>query len=282
MESGKVTGVSRTAIGVAFLRAMETNRPDALFSDPHAEAFVTAAMSSIAEDPAVAAGQLEKALKLFGLHIVLRTRFYDDYLLAATAAGCRQVVLLAAGLDTRAVRLPWPDGTAVYELDLPELLDYKEKVLADRGAKPACRRTVLPVDLREDWTSPLVGAGLDPRRPTAWLIEGLLDYLSAEHAAGLLTAVGGISAAGSRLACEHRDDTVLEDRARAEQDLAEVTALWLGGLGRRLPAWLEQHGWRTETHDGAALARTYGRSEPDAVHIGFLTAVRGERPGDTS
>lgn len=58
---------------------------------------------------------------------MIRTRFYDDYLTAATAAGSRQVVLLAAGLDTRAFRLAWPAGTRVFELDLPGVLAFRRR-----------------------------------------------------------------------------------------------------------------------------------------------------------
>jgi hypothetical protein len=84
------------------------------------------------------------------------------------------VVLLAAGLDTRAFRLTWPDGVRLFELDLPDLVDYKERVLAEQAAVPRCQRTVLRVDLREDWPARLESAGLRPGEPTAWLIEGLL------------------------------------------------------------------------------------------------------------
>ncbi|HEV2781442.1 MAG TPA: SAM-dependent methyltransferase [Actinophytocola sp.] len=268
--------MSRTAIGVAALRAMESRRPDALFVDPYAEAFVAEAMTSIAEDPAVAAEQLDQAMRLFGLHIVLRTRYYDDYLLRAAAAGCRQVVLLAAGLDTRAFRLDWPDGVRLFELDLPDLLDYKERVLAAQRAVARCARTVLRVDLRDDWPARLVEAGLRQGEPTAWLIEGLLVYLSADEAARLLSAVGDLSAPGSRVACEHRDtaSNPLLARARATPEMDEVTSLWKGGLGEDLVPWLGRHGWRVEAVDGAELAEAYGRAGAEVDFIGFLTAVR--------
>jgi methyltransferase (TIGR00027 family) len=274
MEPSKVTGVSRTAIGAAWMRAMESKRPDALFDDPYAEAFVTEALATIAEDRAVAADQLDQALALFSLNITLRTRFYDDYL---RSSGCRQVVLLAAGLDTRAFRLDWPAGTHLFELDLPDLLDYKERVLAARHATPRCERTVLRVDLREDWPARLLAAGFHPTEPTAWLVEGLLVYLSADEATALLTAIGDLSAPASRISCEHRDNDTnpLLARARAVPAMAEVTALWKGGLGDDLPTWLTTHGWQVHTHAGATLATTYGRPDPDAAHMGFLTAVRG-------
>src|SRR5690606_10582605 len=127
------------------------------------------------------------------------------YLLSAARAGCHQVVLLAAGLDARAFRLPWPTGVRLWEADLPEVFAFKEPVLADRGATPLCERTVVPVDLREDWTRTLrEDAGFDPHQPTAWLIEGLLMYLDEGERNLLLERVGALSSAGSRIELDHR------------------------------------------------------------------------------
>jgi methyltransferase (TIGR00027 family) len=106
--------------------------------------------------------------------MVIRTRFFDDYLLDATARGIGQVVLLAAGLDTRAYRLLWPRGVRVFELDLPEVMGFKEGVLTERRAVSRCERTVVPIDLRKGWTVPLSKAGLSSSEPTTWLAEGLL------------------------------------------------------------------------------------------------------------
>jgi methyltransferase (TIGR00027 family) len=78
-----------------------------------------------------------------------------------------------------------------YELDLPEVLAFKDRVLADRAAEPRCRRTALAVDLREDWIGPLRHAGLRTTERTAWLVEGLLLYLDAEEPAACRTRTGG-------------------------------------------------------------------------------------------
>ena len=91
------------------------------------------------------------------------------------------MVLLAAGLDTRAFRLSWPDRTTVFEADLPDLLEVKERVLADVGARPQCERIVVAVDLRSDWLSSLTDAGFDASQPTAWLAEVLLVYLETSR-----------------------------------------------------------------------------------------------------
>ncbi|MEV4317437.1 SAM-dependent methyltransferase [Actinocrispum sp. NPDC049592] len=249
-----VSDVSRTAIGVARLRAFESQRPDRLFNDPYAAAF---------------AGTPTDADSVFRLHVAIRTRFYDDYLLSS---GCRQVALVAAGLDTRAFRLDWPADTHLFELDLPDLLAYKEKVLTTEGAKPRCERTLVPVDLREDWPTPLVDAGFRPEEPTAWLIEGLLVYLSAEDAAKVLTRVTNLSAPGSTLSCEHRDRERNPNREPATEAMRRLVSLWQGGLGTRNAAWLTDHGWQVTTHDGMALAESYGRAEPGYRVSNFLTA----------
>jgi len=102
-------GVGLTALAMARVRAEESRRTDRLFDDPYAAAFVAAAPGALPEDRG-ASGDLAWMGAVFAFHGVIRTRFFDDCLLAACAAGCRQVVLLAAGLDTRAFRLSWPDG----------------------------------------------------------------------------------------------------------------------------------------------------------------------------
>jgi O-methyltransferase involved in polyketide biosynthesis len=304
----RLSGVGGTALGMARVRARESRRPDRLFDDPYAEAFLAASPDALPEER-VSGSPLGAVGALFQFHGALRTRFFDDYLLAAARAGCLQVVLLAAGLDTRAFRLDWPEGVRLFELDLPEVLGFKEEVLAawgsgglkseapatpprreakpsgsppvNRGVVPRCGRVVLPVDLREGgpegWPAALTGAGLDPARPTAWLIEGLLIYLSPEEARRLLSAAGELSAALSQLAFEFRDalnDTFLE-RARAIPGMRRYTSLWKGGLGPDAPEWLARHGWRVRLQDRAAVAASYGRATPERSGGSFLTAVRG-------
>src|ERR1700755_1755956 len=101
-----------------------------------------------------------------------RSKYFDDYLLAAVQAGVRQVVILASGLDSRAYRLPWPDGTTVYEIDQPAVIEFKTRTLADLGATPIANTRTVPIDLRYDWPAALREAGLDPTQPTAWSAEG--------------------------------------------------------------------------------------------------------------
>ena len=147
----------------------ESRRDDRLFDDPYAQAFVDAAPGAFPEEPKsqeqlAALGPLASLGAVFYAHAVIRTRFFDDYLAAATAAGCRQVVLLAAGLDTRAFRLAWPQRTRVFEVDLSDVLAFKDTVLSARGAVPRCERTTVPADLREDWTAALTGGRIQRSR----------------------------------------------------------------------------------------------------------------------
>ncbi len=273
-------GVGKTALGVARVRAQESQREDRLFDDPYAQAFVDAAPGAFPEEQAVrdrpaAYGPLVSLGAAFYAHAVIRTRFYDDYLAAATAAGSRQVVLLAAGLDTRAFRLAWPAGTRVFELDLPGVLAFKEAVLDARGAVPRCERVTVPADLRENWPAGLTAAGFYPAWPATWLAEGLIIYLTAGEAGRLLSMVSDLSAPRSRLAFEH--DPAGPDRltamARQIPAMRKYTSLWKGGLGDP-PGWLAGHGWRPEFHRLAALGSSYGRPVPDSARSGFLTAAR--------
>jgi methyltransferase (TIGR00027 family) len=276
-----LAGVGKTALGVAYVRAQESCRRDRLFDDPYAQAFVNAARGCF---PATQ-GEAERAAPgmaaigaALGWHAIMRTRFFDDYLTAACDAGCRQVVLLAAGLDTRAFRLQWPAGTRLFEVDLPDVMDFKERVLADQSAQPRCQRAVIATDLREAWPQRLTAAGFDPRSATAWLVEGLLIYLSADEVTSLLTDITDLSQPDSQLAFEHGSiagSTVL-GKAQAMPAMREYTTLWKGGLERDAPAWLAGHGWQVWIHDAAGLADSYQRRAPADSSGGFLTAVLGK------
>jgi methyltransferase (TIGR00027 family) len=279
--AGPPQGVGRTALGVAIVRARESQRDDRLFDDPYAQAFADAAPGAFPELPQTgeqlaALGPLASVGAAFYAHAVIRTRFFDDYLAAAATAGCRQVVLLAAGLDTRAFRLAWPGHTTVFEIDLPGVLAFKDTVLSARGAVPRCERVVVPADLREDWTGALAGAGFDRAGPAAWLAEGLLLYLTAEQASRLLTEVSELSAPGSRLSFEHDPEAAatLAGQARQMPALRRYASLWRGGLGGDAPGWLAGRGWQPQVRDLAAVAAAYGRPVPDPSRGGFLTAGR--------
>ncbi|BDM67680.1 S-adenosyl-L-methionine-dependent methyltransferase [Streptomyces nigrescens] len=291
---GELRGVAATALGVARIRATESARPDRLFDDPYAAGFVAAApprpaAAARTDDAEVPAPQREAFYRGLFRHVVLRTRFFDDYLTTATTQhALRQVVILAAGLDTRAHRLPWPDGVRLYEVDLPEVLAFKERVLAEQGARPRCARTAVAADLRTDWTAPLRAAGFAPDEPTAWLVEGLLVYLSAGEAARLLTTLGEQSAPGSRLAFPGSEDfrtSAMMADGRTLPSMREISALWKGGLDEPAADWLGRHGWQPRIHARETVAASYGRvlgDRPDGAGTdgtdgrgAFVVAVRG-------
>jgi methyltransferase (TIGR00027 family) len=212
---------------------------------------------------------------VFVFHAVIRTRFFDDYLLTASARGCRPVVLLTAGLDSRAFRLPWPAGTRLFERDLTDVTGFKETVLTCLDAPPACERTVIPADLRGSWPAALTAAGFDRAAPTAWLAEGLLLYLTAEEAADLLTDIGELSAPYSQPSFEHGSiaASALPTQARTLPGMGQSAALWKGGLGEDAPGRVASRGWHPHFHDRAALAAAYGRPVPQASDGGFLTVT---------
>jgi len=280
----ELVGVGKTALGVAQVRAHESRRSDRLFDDPYAAAFVAAAPTAFPDafpgQAAAAADPRAGVGAAFAASAVLRTRFFDDYLRQASDAGCSQVVLLAAGLDTRAYRLAWPVGTRLFELDLPAVLEFKERVLRRAAAVTGCERIALPVDLREDWPPVLRAAGFDRSAPTAWLCEGLLIYLSADEADQLLTTVTGLSAPGSRLAFEHGStlDPALTAAAHLMPAMKPYTCLWKGGLGPGDADWLGRHGWSVNIYDRAAVAAAHDRAAPGTAAGSFLTATRHDRP----
>jgi methyltransferase (TIGR00027 family) len=163
-------GVGLTAFMVAAARAIETHRHDALAQDFYAEQFVRAAPACDKwpvhiED--VPNGDANPLWGRLGRYFGLRTRVFDDYLLAAAHTGVRQVVLLGAGFDSRAFRLGWPKGCVVFELDQEPILRFKQEVLD--GSRPQARRIAIATDLTGNWADQLISAGFDPAGPSVWL-----------------------------------------------------------------------------------------------------------------
>jgi methyltransferase (TIGR00027 family) len=285
VSSGPLSaGAGMTALGLARARAAESERPDRLFADPLAAAFVAAGSAGGrgGRPPADPSPEQISAWMAMADYFAVRTRFFDDHLLAACEVGGRQVVLLGAGLDTRAFRLPWPTGVRLFEVDLPEVLRFKESVLAERAAMPACERVTIPADLRGDWSPALAAAGLDASLPVAWLAEGLLRYVEEDEGDRLLRRAGELSAAGSRLALEGTGQALLLHSLPADVPMP----------GSRRPVrtdpvgWLAGLGWQAQAWDAAETFVRYGRpvpapldaSVPGAVRGWLATATRVERP----
>jgi methyltransferase (TIGR00027 family) len=272
-EEQELTPVSRTAVGVARIRASESERAGRLFDDPYAARFV-AAMPTAYDDTAQRTDAERTMAARLAVHVIIRTRFYDDYLLAAADAGIRQVVLVAAGLDTRAFRLDWPAGLRLFEIDLPPVLAFKDDVL--RGERPRCDRVTVAADLTGDWPDALRAAGFGPTEPTAWLVEGLLVYLTSADTDRLLTDITRLAAPGCRIACERGGNVPPSDAGDAP---AGVTALWQGGLEQDVDAWLAGHGWTAEVHGLADVAAGYGRPLRTETQSAFVTAILGPPGG---
>jgi methyltransferase (TIGR00027 family) len=268
-------GVSETAFNVARARAEESQQPDRLFDDPLAAAFVAARGG-----PPIAAATPPAGVDVRPIlhpYVAIRTRFFDDALLEATAAGIRQVVILGAGLDARAFRLPWPAGTRIFELDMPELFAFKEAVVAQRGAESRCDRVVVPVDLRHEWTAPLEEHGFARTRASAWLLEGLLMYFTQGERDDLLARIGMLAEPESRMALEPAVWTVAADllpdivrgvvtQATISRVLAEYNAAAATDLSVSNPAaWLDARGWHACLYDVGDRFVAYGRPVPEAV-----------------
>ena len=250
------SSVGATATAVAATRATASQGPDALLDDPWAEPLVRAVgmeMFVKVVDGESLADDDDPLLNRRAMNeqMAVRTRFFDDFFLDAARAGVRQAVILASGLDTRAYRLPWPAGTVVYEIDQPEVVEFKTRTLAGLGAEPTAQRRTVAIDLRNDWAKALKEKGFDPAAPTAWSAEGLLVYLPPEAQDRLFDDITALSAPGSRIATEHMDLSSIPDdwaekltertkRLGSEIDLAE---LFYTGERNSAADYLAKHGW---------------------------------------
>lgn len=256
--------VGATALGVAMARAAESDCGCPLFIDPYARLFVDAATARGWDSSGV-----RKHLPLVQNYAAARTRWFDEYFIAAGANGIDQAVILAAGLDARAWRLPWVSSSAVYEIDQPQVLAFKAETLAAHNARPAVTYQAVPIDLRGDWPTALRQAGFDPSTPTAWSAEGLLPYLPAAGQDLLFDRISELSAAGSRIAAE-----VLSANA-FDQDYLERGRQFLGDSGQDLTEllfhedradvglWLAARDWAVTTIDALDLMRRFDRMPDD-------------------
>jgi methyltransferase (TIGR00027 family) len=256
--------VGATATGVAVGRALASKAPNALINDPLAEPLVRAVgvdfftrLASGELDPAEVDGDSLWGMTRMTDMMAVRTKFFDDFFVQATNSGARQAVILASGLDARAYRLPWPKGTTVYEIDQPQVIEFKTKTLADLGAQPTAERRTVAIDLRHDWPAALRQAGFDPATPTAWSAEGLLAFLPPEAQDRLLDNITALSTPGSRFASENMTNsgdmmsTMVDrmnqaiDRWREHGFDVEMTDLWYLGDRNDVAEYLGSHGWAT-------------------------------------
>jgi methyltransferase (TIGR00027 family) len=280
------TSVGATAVMVASARAVETASEQPLIRDEFAQMLIdgpelaqlVAKMSTTyTADPELAAVRAHMVN-----YQAARTHYFDAYFRAAAAAGIRQHVILAAGLDSRAYRLDWPAGTSVYEIDQPKVLEYKAATLAAHGVQPAADRREVPADLRFDWPKTLRDKGFDPTQRTAWLAEGLLMFLPGEAEDRLFADIDALSAPGSRACIE---DFTFDDAARAayenrrakteelrqrlgDENVFDPGDLWYTEDERCDPAaWFDTHSWRVESVSGRDYLTRVGRPLPEQADV---------------
>ena len=304
------SSVGATATMVAAARAIATKADDALINDPFAEPLVRAV--GVDFFTKLASGELRAedldvdhasvGMARMTDNMAVRTKFFDEFFISATGggnsaeaatSGVGQAVILASGLDSRAYRLAWPAGTTVYEIDQPEVIEFKTRTLADFGAEPTADRRTVAVDLRFDWPSALIAAGFDPSRPTAWSAEGLLGYLPPEAQDKLLDTITELSAVGSRVAVESTPSIDAADHEKAIERMQEAAQQWrdhgfeldfadLIYLGDRneASAYLADRGWQITSQSVKQLLSENGlppvtEEDDDVARFGELQYVTG-------
>ena len=296
------SSVGATATMVAAARAMATTADNALINDPFAEPLVRAV--GVDFFTRLVTGELRPedldsdsesvGMQRMTENMAVRTKFFDEFFVSATEAGLRQVVILASGLDSRAYRLPWPAGTTVYEIDQPDVIEFKTRTLADLGARPTAARRTVAMDLRYDWPSALIEEGFDPNQPTAWSAEGLLGYLPPDAQDRLLDTITELSAPDSRVAVESVPNISPDDHEKAIERMQQASERWrdhgfdldfadLVYLGDRNEAatYLGDHGWQLSRSTAKELFAANGLPPlpEDDGNFGELQYVSGVLKG---
>jgi methyltransferase (TIGR00027 family) len=272
------SSVGATATMVAAARARATEDPDPIINDPFAASLVRAVgidfFTRVVDgdiDPADAGESGNTELQTETDSLAVRTRFFDEFFINATAAGIGQAVILAAGLDARAYRLAWPPGTVVYEVDQPQVVAFKTETMAGLGAQPTAERRTVSIDLRDDWPAALRDSGFDDTKPSAWSAEGLLMYLPPDAQDRLFDHITALSAPGSRLATEYHPDTgpTMAERGQAMNDRwaslgcdVDLSGLFYDGERNNVADYLGDGGWQVNARNRRELFGEYGRVFP--------------------
>jgi methyltransferase (TIGR00027 family) len=244
--------VALTAQFTAKARAIESQRANALFHDPWADLF-----AGRAGDAWLARQQSDHP----GLPLILRTRFFDDFFAERMGdMSLCQVVLLAAGYDTRAYRLAWPERTRLYEIDQPAVLARKETLLQQEGAAPRCEQVAIGVDLTSDWSAPLLAAGFTPERPSVWLLEGLLMYLTQAEAEAVINSITRLTSQNSWIGLDLLNNATLTSPWTQERvaRLAQRGMPWRFGIDDPR-AWLASLRWDAQVTTPEEVGRRLGR-----------------------
>ena len=286
MEPNVPSGIGMTAVGVAYVRAQESLRPDRLFEDPLAAAFIEesgwAPPSELMPDLAESSDEMKAYWGSIAAYVIVRTKFLDDYVNDAITAGIRQFVILGAGLDARPFRLGWPAQTRVFELDVRDVNEFKERALARVSVRPKTERVVVEADLTEEWMPSLKRAGFDPSMPVAWMAEGLLIYFTHDQNESLLATVSETSPPGSRIAMTlaRKGSLDVPDMVvdAGPSGARSVPGMWKSESPDDPVEWLRGHGWDADVFDSRERAAAYGRpmpaSTPETAVRALVRAVR--------
>jgi methyltransferase (TIGR00027 family) len=271
--------VAATCRWIAAVRARESERPDRLFNDPYAAKLAGEAGFAFLDRMTAESPEGPQGTNI--AYIVHRTRFLDDWMTEGVRQGLRQIVILAAGMDTRAFRLGFPADTRLYELDLPEVISVKEAALQESGAVPSCARKAIAVDLTTDWSKPLLAAGFDPAKPAIWLVEGLLMYLEEADVRRLLAAVSALAAPGSRISADLINGYFLKFRGtqRLLGYLEKIQAPWRFGTDEP-ETFFGEYGWKARALEPGELPfgrwhlKTYPREREGTSRMFFVTGEK--------
>jgi methyltransferase (TIGR00027 family) len=258
--------VGVTGLLVAAIRAEETRRAERLFEDPFADALAgdvgreaLAKYRAASPPPAVPV-------------IEVRTRWYDDAVGRALSSGIRQVVVLAAGMDSRAYRLSFPDETRWFEIDQAPVMEHKQRVLAD--VMPRCVRVGIAWDLAEDFAAPLERAGFDRTERSCWFVEGLLQYLEPAAGGGIFERIDALSPSGSVVLYDVVGRSMLAAPLLAStlKMMSELGAPWIFGSDE--PGALLPH-WQTNVTEPAIVGNAWKRWPFPAAPPGTPGVPRG-------
>jgi len=267
--------LASTAYWIAAVRASESKRKDRLFNDPWAEALASSEGSR----------WIQQRSPDSIIPIVLRTRFFDDFLkrIISDNTAVRQIVLVGAGMDTRAFRMDWPEQTHFYELDQARILEYKNKILNSRSARPKCERITIATDLISDWEPMLKKAGFDQAQPSVWLLEGFLFYLSNQNLINLLKRVMNLAATGSYIGFDIINSiTLTSPMTKNWVDMqAESGAPWIGSMDDP-NSFFASHFWHATLTTLGAPEANYDRwpypvipaTLPGMPYLWFVTAEK--------
>ncbi|WP_413288058.1 class I SAM-dependent methyltransferase [Bdellovibrio sp. HCB337] len=195
--------IAKTSLLTAAMRAVETNRTEEqgrLFVDPYAELLAGDEGKDLLQKAIAASGDQPA--------IAIRTAYMDTKINQAVQNGVRQIVMLAAGMDTRAYRLPFPEGTTIFELDRKEVLNYKQDKLSK--AQLHCQLHRIPVDLATDWVPHLLQAGFKKEVPTLWLVEGLLMYLEESQVMSVFQKINSLASTKDYMLFDILTQTLLD------------------------------------------------------------------------